>query len=66
MVKRIDGTGNEVKIGFMNMVVKNHLLANAEKLLGFSKEASHLRQIIGFKYRKTGGKTNLSGGAPQI
>ena len=40
MVKRTSGTGNEVKIGFMNVIVKNYLLANAEKLLGLSKEAT--------------------------
>jgi len=33
-------SGTEVKICFMNKDVKNHLLANAEKLLGLSEEAT--------------------------
>lgn len=37
---RTAGSGTEVKICFMNMVVKSHLLTNAEKLLGLSKEAT--------------------------
>lgn len=40
VVKRTGGSGTEVKICFMNVVVKSHLLANAEKLLGLSKEAT--------------------------
>ena len=38
--KRPGGSGTEVKICFMNMVVKSHLLANAERLLGLSKDAT--------------------------
>jgi hypothetical protein len=38
--ERTGGNRTEVKICFMNKVVKSHLLANAEKLLGLSEEAT--------------------------
>lgn len=61
VVKRPGGPGSEIRICFMNTVVKSHLLSNAEKLLGLSKDAtawhhgvlslrsfSHLMEVLNY------------------